>query len=87
MCCGGGGGGLWTEKAKGERLSDLRIEEAMGTGAAVLATACPYCITMFEDRARTLNADGQVQIRDVTELLLESLEINIDEPVADTCAL
>jgi len=87
MCCGGGGGGLWTEKAKGERLSDLRIEEAMGTGAAVLATACPYCITMFEDSARTLNADGQVQIRDVTELLLESLEINIDEPVADTCAL
>ena len=87
MCCGGGGGGLWTEKAKGERLSDLRIEEAMGTGATVLATACPYCITMFEDSARTLNVDGQVQIRDVTELLLESLEINIDEPVVDTCAL
>ncbi|MBP7342178.1 MAG: (Fe-S)-binding protein [Syntrophaceae bacterium] len=87
MCCGGGGGGLWTEKAKGERLSDLRIEEAMGTGATVLATACPYCITMFEDSKRTLNVDEQIQIRDVTELLLESLEISIDEPVGDACAV
>ncbi|HRY35811.1 MAG TPA: (Fe-S)-binding protein, partial [Smithellaceae bacterium] len=87
MCCGGGGGGLWMEKAKGERLSDLRIEEAMGTGATVLATACPYCITMFEDSSRTLNVDDQIKIKDLTELLLESLEISIDEPVVDTCAL
>lgn len=87
MCCGGGGGGLWTEKIKGERLSDLRIEEAMAAGASILATACPYCITMFEDSSRTLNVDEQIKIKDVTELLLESLEINIDEPVADTCKL
>ena len=87
MCCGGGGGGLWMEKAKGERLSDLRIEEAMATGAQVLATACPYCITMFEDSVRTLNVDEQIKIKDVSELLLESLDINIDEPVVDTCAI
>ena len=87
MCCGGGGGGLWMEKAKGERLSDLRIEEALTTGAQVLATACPYCITMFEDSSRTLNVDEQIKIKDVTELLLESLEINIDEPVVDTCSV
>ena len=87
MCCGGGGGGLWMEKAKGERLSDVRMEEAMGTGAAVLATACPYCIAMFEDSVRTLNVDEQIKVRDVTELLLESLNISVDEPVVDTCAL
>ena len=75
------------EKAKGERLSDVRMEEAMGTGAAVLATACPYCIAMFEDSVRTLNVDEQIKIRDVTELLLESLDISVDEPVVDTCAL
>jgi len=87
MCCGGGGGGLWMEKLKGERLSDLRIEEALATGASVLATACPYCITMFEDSVRTLNVDSQLKIKDVTELLLESLEVNIDEPVVDTCSI
>ena len=85
MCCGGGGGGLWMEKLKGERLSDLRIEEALATGASVLATSCPYCITMFEDSIRTLNADDKIKVKDVSELFLESLEINIDEQVADVC--
>jgi Fe-S oxidoreductase len=85
MCCGGGGGGLWMEKMKGERLSDLRIEEALATGATVLATACPYCITMFEDSVRTLNAEDKIKIKDVAELLLESLDINVAEPVADVC--
>jgi Fe-S oxidoreductase len=82
MCCGGGGGGLWMEKLKGERLSDLRIEEALATGATVLATSCPYCITMFEDSSRTLNVDEQIKIKDVTELFLESLGVNMDELMA-----
>ncbi len=75
------------EKLKGERLSDLRIEEALETGASVLATSCPYCITMFEDSIRTLNADDKIKVVDVSELFLESLGINIDEPATDTCAL
>jgi Fe-S oxidoreductase len=87
MCCGGGGGGLWMEKLKGERLSDLRIEEALSTGASVLATSCPYCITMFEDSIRTLNADDKIKVKDVSELFLESLDINIDEPAVDTCSV
>jgi Fe-S oxidoreductase len=86
MCCGGGGGGLWMEKLKGERLSDLRVEEALATGATILATACPYCIAMFEDSIRTLNADDKIKVKDVSELFLESLEINIDEPAANVCA-
>ena len=73
LCCGGGGGGLWMERAKGERLSDLRIEEALGTGATVLATSCPYCIAMLEDSVRTLNADDRIKVKDVTELVRESL--------------
>ena len=87
MCCGGGGGGLWMEKLKGERLSDLRVEEALATGASVLATSCPYCITMFEDSIRTLNADDKIKVVDVSELFLESLGINFDEPVTGTCAV
>jgi Fe-S oxidoreductase len=87
MCCGGGGGGLWMEKLKGERLSDLRIEEAWSTGASILATACPYCITMFEDSVRTLNADNIIKIKDVSELFLEGLGLTIEEqPQVDVCA-
>src|SRR5208283_4191404 len=84
----GGVGGLWMEKLKGERLSDLRIEEAWSTGASVLATACPYCITMFEDSVRTLNADNIIKVKDVSELFLEGLGLTIeDQPQVDVCAV
>jgi Fe-S oxidoreductase len=74
MCCGGGGGGLWVERAKGERLSDLRVEEAMGKEASILSTSCPYCIAMLEDSVRTMNADENIKVKDLAELVLESLE-------------
>ena len=42
FCCGGGGGRIWMETPKGERFSDLRLAQAIGVGAQVLATSCPY---------------------------------------------
>ena len=67
------------EKLKGERLSDLRVEEALSTGASVLATSCPYCITMFEDSVRTLNVDEKIKIKDVTEIFMESLGVTVED--------
>ncbi len=54
LCCGGGGGRIWMETPKGERFSDLRLEQAMEVGAEVLVTSCPYCIANFEDSRLTL---------------------------------
>ena len=71
-CCGGGGGGMWMEREKGERPSDLRIEEALATGATVIATACPYCILMLEDSRKNLGAE-HVRIVDIAELLAEGM--------------
>ena len=61
------------DDGEGERLSDLRLEEALATGASVLVTSCPYCIAMLEDSVRTLNVDHQIQVKDLTELVCESL--------------
>ncbi len=74
ICCGGGGGGLWVERMKGERLSDFRIEEAVDAGAGVIATSCPYCIAMLDDSIRTANAEDRIKLKDLSEILLESLE-------------
>jgi len=52
FCCGGGGGGVWRDTARGERLAEIRLEEALKTGADILATACPYCLAMLEESAR-----------------------------------
>jgi Fe-S oxidoreductase len=71
LCCGMGGSRIWMETAKGERFSDLRLEQAIGVGAEVLATSCPYCITQFEDSRLTLKDSEAIQIKDITEILQE----------------
>jgi Fe-S oxidoreductase len=71
LCCGMGGGRVWMETAKGERFSDIRLEQAIGVGAEVLVTSCPYCITQFEDSRLTLKNSEAIEIKDITEILQE----------------
>ena len=68
LCCGGGGGRIWMETPKGERFSDLRLEQAIEVGAEVLVTACPYCITNFEDSRLTLEDSEATEIKDIPEI-------------------
>ncbi|WP_459904071.1 (Fe-S)-binding protein, partial [Desulfosarcina cetonica] len=49
LCCGGGGGRIWMDTPKEERFSDIRLQQTMDVGAQELVTACPYCITNFEE--------------------------------------
>ena len=74
LCCGGGGGRIWMETPKGERFSDLRLEQAMGVGAEVLVTSCPYCIANFEDSRLTLEATEDIEVKDITEVIQEAME-------------
>jgi Fe-S oxidoreductase len=69
LCCGGGAGRIWMETPKAERLSDLRLEQAVETGASVLATFCPYCILNFEDSLLTSGRETDIAIKDVTEII------------------
>ena len=71
LCCGGGGGRIWMETPKSERFSNLRIEQAIGVGAEVLVTSCPYCITNFEDSKLVLNKEDAIEVKDITEILQE----------------
>jgi Fe-S oxidoreductase len=73
LCCGGGGGRVWMETVKGERFSDLRIQQALDVGAEVIVTCCPYCITMLEDSKKTIEDPRaeSLEIKDITELIRE----------------
>jgi Fe-S oxidoreductase len=77
ICCGGGGGGMWLDthyRAKGHaRLSDIRVEEAIATGADVLAVSCPFEVPRFEDSLKVLGYDDRMVVRDVMELVDEAL--------------
>ena len=59
------------ETPKGERFSDLRLEQAMEVGAEVLVTSCPYCITNFEDSRLTLDVSEKIEVKDITEIIQE----------------
>jgi Fe-S oxidoreductase len=74
LCCGGGGGRIWMETAREERFSDLRLEQAKEVGADVLVTSCPYCITNFEDSRFSMGGDEPLEVRDITEIIQESLD-------------
>jgi len=73
LCCGGGGGGLWLDVPNDERFSVLRVQEAIDTGAEVIATACPYCTAMLEDAIKTLDAEDSIRVLDVAELVAQSM--------------
>ncbi len=77
LCCGGGGGGMWLDSyytSHGmERLSDRRMREAVATGADVLAIACPYEISRFEDAVKVAGYEDRIVVKDIMELLVESL--------------
>jgi Fe-S oxidoreductase/nitrate reductase gamma subunit len=74
FCCGGGGGRAWMEENEGRRVSQVRVEQAMEVKPDVLASACPFCLTMFEDGVKSKEVGDKIKTKDIAELLVESLE-------------
>ena len=79
LCCGGGGGGMWLDghivAQGGTRLSDLRVRQAADTGADTMAVSCPYELSRFEDSAKVAGLEGQLKVRDIVELMAESMDL------------
>ena len=75
FCCGGGGGRAWMEEKIGKRVNQARVTEALDTGAEVLAAACPFCITMFDDGIKGVEAEEKMQIEDIAEIVAQSIEV------------
>ncbi|MBZ0167866.1 Lactate utilization protein A [Candidatus Methylomirabilis lanthanidiphila] len=74
FCCGAGGGLMWFEEKIGKRVSWERTEEALALGPQVLASACPFCLIMFEDALKVKDAIGRTRPLDVAELMAQSVD-------------
>jgi Fe-S oxidoreductase len=72
LCCGAGGGLMWTEEKLGTRINHLRAEEVIRSGAAAVATACPFCATMLRDALKD-KGRSEIQVRDISQVLGDSL--------------
>jgi Fe-S oxidoreductase len=70
FCCGAGGGRMWFEEPPEQRVSRVRAAEAAGTGAKVVATACPFCANMMSDGVSGIPGGEGMKVMDVAELLI-----------------
>lgn len=77
LCCGAGGGQMFKEPEKGKKdINVERTEEALSTGATTIAVACPFCMTMMSDGVKNKEKETQVHVRDLAELIAESLGLS-----------
>ena len=74
LCCGAGGAQMFKEAEKGDKEVFIeRTEDALKTGASVIATACPFCMTMLTDGLKYKNKEEEVKNLDIAELLAQSM--------------
>ena len=74
LCCGAGGAQMFKEEEKGTiRINSERSNEAIGTGATIIAAACPFCNTMLTDGVKHAEKEDSVKVMDIAELVAASL--------------
>jgi len=73
FCCGAGGARMFMEEREGKRVNIERTEEALKLQPDMIATACPFCMTMLADGLKAKDADERVHVRDVAEILADSI--------------
>ena len=75
LCCGAGGGQMFKEAEKGDKEIFIeRTEEALETGADIITTACPFCMTMITDGLKYKNREENVRNLDIAELVAEAMD-------------
>jgi heterodisulfide reductase subunit D len=76
LCCGAGGAQMFKEAEKGDKEIFIeRTEEALRTDAKVIATACPFCMTMITDGLKYKNREEEIKNYDIAELIAQSMNL------------
>lgn len=76
FCCGAGGARMWMEENIGKRVNRERTQEALGTGADVVSTACPFCMIMIDDAVKAEGRGDEVDVVDISQIVERSFGSN-----------
>ncbi|HLR75265.1 MAG TPA: (Fe-S)-binding protein [Virgibacillus sp.] len=82
MCCGAGGGLMWTEETTGNRINVARTEQAMAVEPTMISSACPFCLTMLSDGTKAKDVEDDIGTMDVAEILALSVLVDDQEQTA-----
>jgi len=69
FCCGAGGGRMWMEEGLGTKVNLNRVDEAAETGAGLVASACPFCMTMLADGVNETGRGETIAVEDVAQIV------------------
>lgn len=73
LCCGAGGGWMWMDEKIGKRINIERLEDALTSSSEGVATACPFCVTMFNDAIKDKELENSCRVWDIAELIADSI--------------
>ncbi len=75
FCCGAGGARMWMEEDIGERINDMRTDQAIEAGAATIAVGCPFCLTMMADGIKDRGKEESMKSMDIAEIVWRSMDL------------
>ena len=73
FCCGAGGGRMWMDEKIGKRINQMRVDQAIQAKAALIGTACPYCLTMLGDGIKEKGQEETIAAFDLSELVEQTM--------------
>jgi len=82
FCCGAGGGRMWMEERMGKKVNVERTDEALASASDTVAVGCPFCNIMLADGITERGADDRMEVKDVAQLLLQSIEFHPESGAA-----
>ena len=74
FCCGAGGGRMWLEEDIGQRINEMRTDQALAKNPDIIAIGCPYCLTMLDDGIKAREKQESVKSLDIAEIILNAME-------------
>jgi len=86
FCCGAGGARMWMEEDIGDRINNMRTDQAIAVKADTVAVACPFCLTMLSDGIKDKEMSEKMVSLDIAEIVLKSMGMEEVKVPVDVCA-
>ncbi|MDP3098157.1 MAG: (Fe-S)-binding protein, partial [Syntrophales bacterium] len=86
FCCGAGGARMWMEEDIGERINNMRTDQAIAAGADRVAVGCPFCLTMLTDGIKDRKKEEGMAALDIAEIVWKSMDLEEEKPPVEVCA-
>ncbi len=86
FCCGAGGARMWMEEDIGQRINDMRTDQAIATGADRIAVGCPFCLTMLSDGIKDRKKEESMAALDIAEIVWKAMDREEEKAPMDVCA-